>query len=135
MDDGRRFAAYRRQGDLLSLVVRRLERSGSPVLLAGDFNVGDDAAQGSYLSRVLDGFDRIKVGAAEMTCSATCRAVALRPSVAQSKTIIFHSAPSRSVDEGRELGALPQCRRLSDHIGIMQELAGSRRAPARTCVP
>ncbi len=120
VNDARSLAAYRRQVDILKEGISRLARLRWPVLLAGDFNVGNDPAREAYLSNALNGVDRMKVGASEMTCGTSCRVIATIPAVARSKTIIFYRGATAAVEAGRSFGFTPGGRRLSDHVGVVQ---------------
>lgn len=120
VDDARSLEAYRSQVDLVSKTVRTLGGTGSPVVLAGDFNVGNDPARRIYLTAALGDLDRMAVGASEAVCGATCRVVASVPSVARSKTIIFYRGSSTPSGPAKGFGSLADGRRLSDHVGVMQ---------------
>jgi endonuclease/exonuclease/phosphatase family metal-dependent hydrolase len=118
--EARSLQAYQRQVDMVGDVVGRLGGTGSQVVLAGDFNVGDDPARLSYLSQVLDGSKQMKVAASEMTCGAECRVVSRAPTVSRSKTIIFYRGPTPISKAGWEFGNLADGEHLSDHVGVEQ---------------
>lgn len=118
--DARSLAAYRRQVDLLRAAVARWEAAGLPVVVAGDFNVGNDPARGAYLAAALVGADRLTVSGSEISCGPVCRSLALVPSIARAKTIVFARAPATAIGTVQGFGALPDGERLSDHLGVMR---------------
>ncbi|WP_436805758.1 endonuclease/exonuclease/phosphatase family protein [Sphingomonas sp. DT-51] len=118
--DDRSFAAYAQQVDLLGRTVRGFAGSGAQVLLAGDFNVGNDSARASYLAQSLVARDGLKVAAAELACGATCRDLATTPTIAHAKTIVLYGGPVAAYRSPRRFGQLPGGQRLSDHLGIIQ---------------
>ena len=64
VDDARSLYAYRRQVDVLRGFVATLAAPGSPMVLAGDFNIGNDAERQAYHATHL-------LGDAAMTISAS----------------------------------------------------------------
>lgn len=118
--DGRSLAAYTRQVDLVRGTIDRLSAGGLPVVFAGDFNVGNVAARGSYLSGALMRHDGMTLGASEIACGPTCRSLTSRPAISGSKTLLFYNSRLISV-QARGFGVLPDGTRLSDHLGILEE--------------
>jgi endonuclease/exonuclease/phosphatase family metal-dependent hydrolase len=118
--DGRSFTAYARQLDLLGRTIRRLAASGNRILLAGDFNVGNDPARGIYLSKALVARDGLKVAASELACGTTCRDLATTPTIAHAKTIVLYGGPVAAYGPPRRFGQLSGGQRMSDHLGVVQ---------------
>ncbi|MGP7795314.1 endonuclease/exonuclease/phosphatase family protein [Sphingomonas sp. CLY1604] len=121
--DARSFAAYQRQVDALHGFVGALTATKAPLVLAGDFNVGNDPARQHYLADALiDGRD-MTIAASESACGPECRTIASTPTVARAKTILaFRGAVSA---EGSTIGfgTLADGSRLSDHVGVMRSFA------------
>ncbi len=123
VDDARSLYAYRRQVDVLRQFVAALAGSGSPVVLAGDFNVGNDMERQAYLSTALFGDDAMTLAASESSCGDTCRVIAPVPTPARAKTMVAYRGTI--APEGRTLrfGTLPDGTQLSDHVGVMRAFA------------
>lgn len=121
--DSRSAYAFARQVDVLNAFVETLDTKGGPLLLAGDFNVGDDPSRETSFNRLIA--DRkLSVVVAEHDCGFGCRR-AVTPGqeqglrLAAAKTMILSREggallPSALSTFGRE----PNGTMLSDHIGL-----------------
>jgi len=115
--------AYRRQLDALGTALAQFESRSAPILLAGDFNVGDDNVRKAYFDRFIAARN-LWIAAAERNCGFSCRrAVAgtTQPttSLAKGKSMILYRRdgpllPSLMSTFGRQ----PNGAMLSDHIGL-----------------
>lgn len=114
--------AYRRQVDALGTFIGRLGLRGSPMMLAGDFNVGNDPARRAYLAQALTQSSGMRIAAAETSCGRGCRLVSQKPTLVRAKTVVAFRAASGEAAAGRvaSFGILPDGRELSDHIGVMR---------------
>lgn len=119
VDDARSFDAYRRQVDALRGFVGSLSTDGAPVMLAGDFNVGNDPDRQAYLAASLHG-DAMTIAAAETTCGDGCRRLAPIPTTVRAKTIVAVRGAIAVQGAPTSFGTLPDGARLSDHIGVMR---------------
>lgn len=123
VDADRSLFAYRRQVDALRAFISSLGLRNTPLMLAGDFNVGNDPARRSYLAQALVGAIGMRIAASEASCGATCRSVPQTPTLTRAKTVVaFRSAATRMATDGivNSFGTRPNGRRLSDHIGVMR---------------
>lgn len=119
VDDARNFYAYRRQVDALRQFVGSLSATGSPLMLAGDFNVGNDPDRQAYLAASLHG-GAMTIAAAETTCGAGCRLLAPIPTTIKAKTIVAVRGAIAAHGAPASFGSLADGARLSDHIGVMR---------------
>lgn len=123
VSDTRSFTAYRRQVDALHGFIGALTASKAPLVLAGDFNVGNDPLRQHYLAGALiDGRD-MTIAASESACGSDCRAIAATPSVARAKTILAFRGAVAAEGTTRSFGTLADGSRLSDHVGVMRSFA------------
>ncbi len=120
VDDGRSLAAYRRQVAALRTFVAAMDMQGSPLLLAGDFNVGTDGRREAYLSTTLFRHEGMTVGASESACGDTCRVLAPDPSAVRAKTIVAYRGPIAPAGSASAFGTQSDGHRLSDHIGVIR---------------
>ena len=123
VDDDRSFYAYRHQVAVLRDFVASLAAPGSPLVLAGDFNVGNDAVRQAYLSDGLFRDAAMTITASESSCGDTCRVITPVPSAARAKTIVAYRGPIAAQGRTTSFGALADGTRLSDHIGVMRSFA------------
>jgi endonuclease/exonuclease/phosphatase family metal-dependent hydrolase len=116
--------AFSRQVDILDRFVADQARSGAAVMVAGDFNVGHNAARRAYFgAHMIGGQTAGGLSAARMVCdgAAACTA-GVAGALAHGKDwLLFRSSPglaitplalSTPVDRGAD-GAM-----LSDHVGL-----------------
>lgn len=120
VDDDRSFHAYRRQVDALRGFVAGLGSPSTPLLLAGDFNVGNDAERQAYLSVALMHGDTLRIAASESACGSGCRRIAAVPSVVRAKTIVASHGAVATAGPASTFGTRDDGSRLSDHIGVMR---------------
>lgn len=118
--DGRSLFAYQRQVDALRGFVASLGREGSAMVLAGDFNVGNDAARQRYLSQALVGQAGMTLAASETACGPACRTIAPSPTVARAKTIVAYRGDIDATGRVEAFGTGADGQRLSDHVGVMR---------------
>nr|WP_277998381.1 endonuclease/exonuclease/phosphatase family protein [Sphingomonas liriopis] len=121
--DARSLFAYARQVAALRAFVISLERDGSAVVLAGDFNVGNDAARQRVLAQGLIGNDGLTVAASESACGSGCRNLAAVPGIAHAKTILAYRGRLGATGLPVSFGTAPDGSQLSDHIGVMRTFA------------
>ncbi len=127
VSEPRALYAYKRQIDLLSGFIGSIERPESTLLVAGDFNVGQDVARRSYFAQRMFG-GSIALTGGSLQCRMTRTCVIAQPadiaiSTSRAKDwLMYHAANSLSV---RPLGLSAPFGRdganamLSDHIGVM----------------
>ncbi|WP_271300285.1 endonuclease/exonuclease/phosphatase family protein [Sphingomonas sp. CV7422] len=120
--DARSFYAYQRQADALRSFIAGVGAGGASVMLAGDFNVGNDPQRQAYLGAALGG-DGMTIAASETACGATCRAIAPTPTLAHAKTLVAYHGTLTTAGATRSFGTLPDGDRLSDHIGVIRQFA------------
>jgi len=123
---GRSLFAYRAQVDALRGLLASLGAARVPLLLAGDFNVGNDPARRAYLGSALTEHGGMTIAASETVCGTDCRAVTPVASVDHAKTIVAFRGGGGSVStEGapRSFGTTVSGRMLSDHVGVMRTFA------------
>ena len=112
--------AYQRQADALRAFIGSVGGDGASVVLAGDFNVGNDPARQAYLAQALVGGDGLTIAASETACGASCRAIAPTPTLAHAKTVVAYRGTIAAEGQTRSFGTLADGDRLSDHIGVMR---------------
>jgi len=123
VDDMRSFHAYRRQVDALRGFIARLASPTTPLLLAGDFNVGNDDDRQAYLSVALMHGDMMRIAASESACGSGCRQIAPVPGVVRAKTIVASHGAIAADGPASVFGTRDDGTRLSDHIGVMRAFA------------
>ena len=111
--------AYQRQTDALRGFIGAVG-GGAPVVLAGDFNVGNDPARQAYLAQALVGGDGMTLAASETACGTSCRVIAPTPTLARAKTVVAYRGTLTAEGPMRSFGTLADGDRLSDHIGVMR---------------
>ena len=112
--------AYQRQTDSLRAFIGDLGADGGSVVLAGDFNVGNDPLRQAYLAQALLGGDGMTIAASETACGTSCRVIAPTPTLAHAKTIVAYRGTITAQGQTRVFGTLADGDRLSDHIGVMR---------------
>jgi endonuclease/exonuclease/phosphatase family metal-dependent hydrolase len=118
--------AYQRQLDILGSFVASVAPAGSPLLMAGDFNVGQKVDRRSYFSsRVLDGIRGITAAQTSCLLSQHCaldNQAGLAESMRRGKDwLMVRSSPSLSIVPAglsAPFGRAPDGSMLSDHVGI-----------------
>lgn len=123
VDDARSFYAYRHQVDTLRRFVASVATAASPVVLAGDFNVGSDPERQGYLSDAMFGARAMTIAASESSCGDACRIIAPVPTMTKAKTIVATQGPIAAEGRTSGFGTLADGTRLSDHIGVMRAFA------------
>ena len=111
--------AYQRQTDALRGFIGAVG-GGAPVVLAGDFNVGNDPARQAYLAQALVGGDGMTLAASETACGTSCRVIAPTPTLARAKTVVAYRGTLTAEGPTRSFGTLADGDQLSDHIGVMR---------------
>ena len=129
--------AYRRQIDALRSFIADVAPAGSPMLIAGDFNVGNHTDRRSYFqSQMLDAVAGLS--AAEQRCgpSAQCQAGSpggVAESIAHGKDWLLYragGAPALSPTQlEASFGRDSRGMMLSDHVGITATYALQPSAP------
>jgi endonuclease/exonuclease/phosphatase family metal-dependent hydrolase len=112
--------AYQRQADALRAFIGSVGGGGASVVLAGDFNVGNDPERQAYLAQALVGGDGMSLAASETACGTTCRVIAPTPTLARAKTVVAYRGTLTAEGQPRSFGTLADGDRLSDHIGVMR---------------
>jgi endonuclease/exonuclease/phosphatase family metal-dependent hydrolase len=123
VDDARSLYAYRHQVAVLRQFVAAIAPANPALVLAGDFNVGSDAARQQALATALYRDDGMTIAASESTCGAECRVIAPLPTMARAKTIVSYRGPIAAEGGTIGFGTMTDGTRLSDHIGVMQSFA------------
>ncbi len=119
--------AYQRQIDALKLFIASVAPDGSPLLLAGDFNVGNHADRRSYFDSAL--LSTVSgLSAAEIICERSAKCATGTPSgVAESVQrgkdwLLYRSSRSSAptpIDLDAPFGRGADGSMLSDHIGVV----------------
>ena len=120
---GRSLTAYRWQADRLASFLNTIGTGGAPMVLAGDFNVGNDPARQQYLSQALLGASGMTLAGSETTCGSGCRTVAPVPTFICAKTILSYRGTGRSIaplGSTGTFGITSDGRHLSDHVGVIR---------------
>jgi endonuclease/exonuclease/phosphatase family metal-dependent hydrolase len=130
--------AYRRQIDALRVLISSVASSGSPVLIAGDFNVGYHMDRRSYFAGQLLGLT-LGLSAVEQACGRNLGCTAGSPggvaeSIRHGKDWLLYR-PSRLLapmptDLAAPFGRAADGSMLSDHVGVTVTYAFS--APLHT---
>lgn len=123
VDDARSFYAYRHQVAALQQFIAAIVPTRSALVLAGDFNVGNDVARQDVLATALYRGGSMTIAASESSCGAECRVIAASPTMARAKTIVSYRGPIAAEGRTTGFGTLPDGSRLSDHIGVMRSFA------------
>jgi endonuclease/exonuclease/phosphatase family metal-dependent hydrolase len=122
---GRPAYAFQRQVDLLGRFIDEVAPAGTPMMLAGDFNVGRDPGRRAYMGEHLFGETGLQVAAAEHDCGRDCRAASvatasLDTTLRKAKSMLIVRAPAAASATGAigVFGREGNGAMLSDHIGI-----------------
>lgn len=120
VSDARSLYAYRRQVDALRVFIADQQRSGAGVMLAGDFNVGNDPERQLYLHAALVGADGLRLAGSENACGGTCRTLAPVATLTRAKTIVAYRGALAPAGPARVFGTAVDGEQLSDHIGVLR---------------
>lgn len=123
VDDTRSLYAYRHQVAVLRQFIAAVVPTRSALVLAGDFNVGNDVARQDALADALYRNADMTIAASESSCGAECRIIASSPTMAKAKTIVSYRGPIAARGRTIGFGTLADGSRLSDHVGVMQSFA------------
>ncbi len=129
--------AYRRQIDAFKTFVSAVAADGSPILVAGDFNVGNRPARSRYFSEQLLG-DTPGLSAVERDCADAigCEGVDVAESIRRGKDWLLYRRSQALTPTPTALtapfGRTPGSVMLSDHVGIMVTYAFTPSAGPKT---
>ena len=131
VSEPRALYAYKRQIDLLDGFIGAVARPDAAILVAGDFNVGQDLARRSYFARRMFG-GPIALTGGSLRCRMTRACVVSEPadiaiSTARAKDWLMYRAPNalsiRPLGLSAPFGHDGANAMLSDHVGVMLSYA------------
>ena len=127
VSEPRALYAYKRQIDVLSAFIGSMERPHETLLVAGDFNVGQDVARRAYFARNMFGGAMPLTGGEQRCRSTPSCLVTQRADVATSTGrakdwLMYRASDALSVKPvalSAPFGRAGDNSMLSDHIGVM----------------
>ena len=139
VSEPRALYAYKRQIDVLTGFVGAVARSDSPVLVAGDFNVGKDIQRRSYFAQHMFGRSlALTAGSLQCRTSPACRVIQpadVAFSAGRAKDwLMYRSATTvttRPVNLSAPFGHDAANAMLSDHVGVMIDYELDRSATGK----
>lgn len=143
VSEPRALYAYKRQIAMLGAFMGSVGRGSGTMLVAGDFNVGQDPARRRYFANAMFGGPLpMAAGAQRCRATPTCRVTQtadVATSLGRAKDWLMYRAANgvavRPVALSAPFGMAEGHPMLSDHVGVMVRYALDRQGPALLAAP